>query len=229
MDWIRTCYTVDMQFDEAGELIAPVTWYRAASTAVPLPVPHYYGSSRTWSEHHLGSIGLGERWDSVPAYSNGAAPGYFPGNGSICGPLDWFSRGCPSDAPPIDYGGLSTPPCCPQPICQPWYYGSGGVGDREYSVSGWPNPWYVTQDVPDAYVLYDPITEASIRFSLGIGSCPGTTLGTYCEFSAPGLYPGGPMTCGEVSPSQFLGTYYVPDGASGYPFGFVITFICPPS
>jgi hypothetical protein len=121
MDCVRSCYTVNMQFDAAGEIVVPVTWYFTSPGALTFPGPHRFGSSHTWAPHSLPSIGLGERWDSKPSYANGAQPFYAPGSGSFCGPLDWFAEGCPSDAPPVQYSSAGVPVCCPQPPCQPWF------------------------------------------------------------------------------------------------------------
>jgi len=144
---------VNMQFDQAGEIIVPVTWYFAAPGAKQLPAQHPFGSQHTWALGRLPTLGLGERWDSLTPYYNGAQPFYAPGSGSFCGPLDWFENGCPSDAPPINYSDAGVPVCCPQPPCQPWAQtGSHPIG---LAVAGGPTGWTVDASQVGSVVWLD--------------------------------------------------------------------------
>jgi hypothetical protein len=116
----RSCYTVMMQFDEAGLVVAPVTYFFAGDDATPLPFHTPFAPRNVWAPNGWLSLPPGEQVDSDTPWSNGEMPGFFPGNGSFCGPRDWWENGVPSDAPPLDYGTSGVPPCCPQQPCQPW-------------------------------------------------------------------------------------------------------------
>lgn len=148
MDMGRRCYTALMQFDEAGVIQVPVTWYFAADSAQIFPGPHSFGSSN-WDSIPRQGIGVGEQWNSDFAWSNGAAPFYAPGSGSFCGTLDEFENGTSSDAPPIDYNDNGVPVCCPQPPCQPWVI--FGPPARKFTRVLTGEVWGTSVSVPSLY------------------------------------------------------------------------------
>lgn len=115
VDVLRSCYTVDMQFDQAGLVVAPVTYYFAPPGAKFFPVPHAFCSAN-WVENSLAGPGVGELPTSARTYSNGALPAPFTGQGPPCAPLDWWTNGVPSDAPPLTYDDRGLPTCCQIPV-----------------------------------------------------------------------------------------------------------------
>jgi hypothetical protein len=119
MDLMRSCYSVNMQFDTEGTIIRQVKWYFAAPDAKVFPVPHSFGSS-IWLQRGSENLGLGEVWNSKRPYYRGARPFPAKGMGSTCGQQDWFVSGVPAGTPDIRLSDVSVPTCCPQPPCQPF-------------------------------------------------------------------------------------------------------------
>lgn len=111
MDVLRSCYTTDMQFDTAGEIIAPVQWYWCKPGAKLFPNRNSF-SSDIWTEVNYSTTGLGELWTSIPEWRNGSLPFIPPGDGHVCGDISWFSDGCPSDAPPLPRSVFGIAGCC---------------------------------------------------------------------------------------------------------------------
>lgn len=227
MDYMRSGYTVDMQFDAAGAYIVPVQWYAAADGAKTFRTPHLYVSTRTWGDHKLPTLGIGERWDSVPMWSSSAPPGYFPGNGDFCGPYEWFRDGCPSDAPPLVIGAAGTPPCCPQPPCQPWYDASYAGGRLAFGTAGFP--W---TDGGQGFTVSDwechggDDNVAWTPGGTGLCEAQPVTIGSV-EISSVGPYTFD-LTCTAYDDATFTGTW-VPDGLDPAPSGFIVKFKCPPT
>jgi hypothetical protein len=187
MDYLRVGYTVNMQFDAAGEIVVPITWYPAADGADLFPTPHYFGSSRTWTPHRLPTVGLGERWDSKPVTYAGPAPFYAPGNGAFCGPLAWFQEGCPSDAPPLVIGPAGSPVCCPQPPCQPW--GTRSINSRTCVGAGYDaGDWIILDNFGSGVAWFYGANGDSIQLSETLPGCPpsGSSAECLCAF---GAYP----------------------------------------
>jgi hypothetical protein len=111
MDFLRSCYTTQMQFDEAGDLIADVQWYWCLPGAKLFPRRNSFCSAN-WDQLKYNQLGLGEVWNSPRPYSKGTPPAPAAGDGRHCGPLHWFTHGCPSDAPPITRGPTGIGGCC---------------------------------------------------------------------------------------------------------------------
>ncbi len=209
MDYLRTAYIVNMQFDEAGEIVVPIKWYFTSPTANTFPGSHAFISSRTWTAHQQPTVGIGERWDSTPSYYNGALPGKFPGTGNICGPIDWFQNGCPSDAPPVTIVN-GVPACCPL-LCQQWleFPSIRDVVQLSAPFSMW------TQLVSDTdqevwQSTFDPTVTVSFEedFITMCGSNNSTAASLQgTVFNVPGL-------CTDSDPSTFTGTYVFPNAPS---------------
>jgi hypothetical protein len=108
---LRSCYTVNMQFDADGTMIRPVRWYFCREGALPLPYSHLYGSAN-WLTVPRQNTGIGERWDSPRAYNNGQAPVGASGQTGPCGPQDWWENGVPPDAPPLPLDTQLLGTCC---------------------------------------------------------------------------------------------------------------------
>jgi hypothetical protein len=227
MDYMRSGYTVNMQFDAAGEIIVPVTWYACEEGALDFPTPHLYVSTRTWAKHKLPTLGIGERWDSKPVHNDSAPPGFFPGTGGYCGPDDWWQNGCPSDAPPLVIGPNGIPPCCPQPPCQPWR--ETGIARRSFTLST-PDPPYIS--VENDANHYDWIFGVSTDNQLFLdedasgvacGDGPGTTCALILQ--AYGEEPN--MVCLSYDPGSSTGVWGPPAG-SPIPADYRVTFHNPP-
>lgn len=102
-----------MVFDQAGTIVVPVTWYWCEPTATPLPFGSGLFGSRNWDKTGFEPLGPGDDRMSPVTYSKGELPFSAPGNGSWCGPDDWWLNGVPSDAPPITFDPWGVPECCP--------------------------------------------------------------------------------------------------------------------
>lgn len=99
-----------MYFDNAKTLASDVIWYKAPDGAKPLPFPSLFGSE-TSDTYHWWCPGAGEDDSSRSSYYNGKIPGPFKGR-SYCGPQQWWTNGCPSDAPRLSRNAAGLPSCC---------------------------------------------------------------------------------------------------------------------
>jgi hypothetical protein len=94
VDLLRSCYSTTMQLDPAGDVIVPVTWYRCAPGAKPLPFPTLFGSGN-WASDRTNWFGPGEVLGGSHAYSKGKTPVGMVGK-KWAGPREWFEHGQPS-------------------------------------------------------------------------------------------------------------------------------------
>jgi hypothetical protein len=99
-----------MQFDQAGQIVKRVRWFFTAPGAKVFPVPSTFCSSNYELDRER-PLGPGEVWNSTRPFSDGATPAGLTGQGSFCGPLDWFVNGTPSDAAPLNLVN-GVPRCC---------------------------------------------------------------------------------------------------------------------
>jgi len=98
MGHIRYCYEALAGFDQDGELLAPIRWYRAAPGAVLFPGRHSFGPS-LYSQQYPYGPGPGEISPRrPPAFLPPDIAGR-PSGVAPDGPLDWFSSGQPPGAP----------------------------------------------------------------------------------------------------------------------------------
>lgn len=175
---MRSCYEATMQFDKKGEIKVPIVWYFCGDGAELFPGPHSFGSSN-WENPPRSGLGIGEQWDSSFAWRDGSQPFPAPGNGSFCGPLDWYENGCPSDAPPVEYVG-DIPECCPQPACQEYF----APEDASTCDLQWEQPgvWVrVTWDFSGCFFLLNGSFSSFIGWHVG-DFCPGKPyLGCFVE------------------------------------------------
>jgi hypothetical protein len=112
MDWLRTCYDIDMQFDAAGEIIRRVHWYFVPDDTPWFPYPHMFGSS-VWMWQSMDVVGVGEYWNSRRRQTNGKVPWPItPPPPELCTPASWYVDGCPSDAPMLRRNALGQATCC---------------------------------------------------------------------------------------------------------------------
>jgi len=112
MDMLRSCYTVDMQFDAAGEIVRKVRWYFVPDDTPSFPYPQKFGS-QVWQWRGFDPGGIGELATSERVWSNGSIS--FPiKKPRLCDhvPVEWFDEGCPSDTPDLKLNPLGQPVCC---------------------------------------------------------------------------------------------------------------------
>lgn len=110
MDYIRSAYEVDMQFDAAGDIVRRVRWFFTAPGAKRFPLVNPFFSGN-WGDLRGGPAGPGEVWSSDRPWSNGARPAPLLGKGDFCGDPDWWLDGTPSDAPDLPLVD-GVPMCC---------------------------------------------------------------------------------------------------------------------
>jgi hypothetical protein len=115
MDFVRSCYSTYMQFDQAGQVVAKVQWYFAEPGAKLWHGPNAFCSAN-WDEVKYSTLGLGEVYNAARDYSKGALPFPSPGTGRWCGKHRYFSEGVPSDAEPLPLGPNGQPLCCGGPV-----------------------------------------------------------------------------------------------------------------
>lgn len=111
MDWLRSCYSTDMQFDLAGTIVGKVKWYWCRPGAKVFPYQNSF-SSDNWITPANSTLGLGEVWNSPRPWRNGSILVVPPGDGHVCGDISWFTDGCPSDAPPLPRSPSGLALCC---------------------------------------------------------------------------------------------------------------------
>lgn len=113
MDWLRSCYTVPMVFNET---IGPVLvdWYWCDEDAKCFPVPHAFGSQNWWQKKMAAPIG-------EQAGPRNWRDGSKPDNGSDGQALDsclggadesWWIEGIPDDEETGPYDDDCVPVCC---------------------------------------------------------------------------------------------------------------------
>ena len=119
-DFLRSCKTHKVYWDEARSKTSNIIWYFADPGAKLLPVPNLF-SSETWDQCHWYGGPIGEDWNANPQYYNGKSPGNFPGL-KPCGPLSWFTHGVPSNATPLVHAPDGLPSCCTRILggCSCW-------------------------------------------------------------------------------------------------------------
>lgn len=146
-----------MQFDmgDAPSIVRNVTYFFAADGAKVFDGHHCYGSDN-WLPLNCAPPGPGERWDSERPWSNGKKPCFLDGKGGVCGPLDWWQNGVPSDAPPVDYSIYGIPVCCPKPLAMPWFDNGGDFSGRSMTFTGEPGGgWSLSDDDFGIYAYAD--------------------------------------------------------------------------
>jgi hypothetical protein len=114
MDFLRSCYSTKMKFDQGGGIIADIQWYWADSGAKLWDGPNAF-SSANWDDNPYSQQGLGEIWNAPQTYNKGAAPYPSSGTGRWCGKKRWFSEGVPPGTPPVSRTPSGQPACCGGP------------------------------------------------------------------------------------------------------------------
>lgn len=112
MDMLRSCYEVDMQFDQDAQIIRRVRWYFVPEDTPSFPAPQKFGS-QNWQWRGFEPLGIGERWDSDRPWRDGSIPWPIKPP-RLCEhvPVEWFDEGCPSNAPPLQLTPLGQATCC---------------------------------------------------------------------------------------------------------------------
>lgn len=227
MDLLRSCYEVDMQFDEAADLVTRVQWYFCGDKAHIFPGGHSFGSAN-WIDPDNVNLGLGERWDSDRPYSKGTAPFCQAVTDNFCGKREWYFDGAPSDANLVQYRGDGTPTCCPPCPCQPFYAAS--AGHRSVTSS---NPvinfTQVLIDDGHQFQVADNSAGSSVDVTdQGLGPCLDSPSATF----ATGQVNFGPpfnLVVESYDPATFTGTWVVQDGTGPGPPGYTVRIRIPPT
>lgn len=119
MDYLRSAYSTTIHaWDRAtGEHVpAQITWFRAPSGALPLPVQHQYGSLN-WSNRIAYPESVGEIIGDPRPYDKGATPNGLSGS-QYCG-THWTGTLFRSSGP-FDLTKWDQPSCCGDPsYCAP--------------------------------------------------------------------------------------------------------------
>ncbi len=226
MGFVRTCFDTDMAFDQKGELVARIRMYWADPGAKMFPDYHLFGADLDFMPHQLDALGPGEIARQFRTYYDGAMPGYFPGTGNFCGPLDWWQNGVPSDAPRLPYSDNGIPACCPQPPCQPWWYDP--VDTRSLRVTGFTLtlfnfnnlPFFSTFETLDGNYYFQPTTTQ-------VTGC----FGTDSTMLLVGLIPYPDVNLlllDSYDPATYTGKYVAPPGSSTPP-DFAVYFTYTPT
>lgn len=94
MDLLRSCSRQDISFVAGGSgPLVEATWYYAARTAKPFPIPHVF-SSPVWDNEHPTLTPLGFQAQRPRRYVNGRRRNTSDGT-QWAGPLNYFAMGSP--------------------------------------------------------------------------------------------------------------------------------------
>jgi hypothetical protein len=253
MDYLRSCYSTDMQFDLAGNIVGKVKWYWAAKGAKIFPYQNSF-SSDNWITPSNSTLGLGEVWNSPRPWRNGSLLVVPPGDGHVCGDISWFTDGCPSDAPPLPRSPSGLALCCSTgglllggswkrrfggglllsgdytlpPICQGW--NGTGTATRHVLNTSTFLQWFVVSTSSPSTLFQDfsaPFGHAQITAQNTSPLCTPTQLSTKLTIANIGVSGGGPLTLQSVNPALSRGLWLDNNPSSHY-FGTVFQFDNPP-
>jgi len=246
MDYLRSCYSTDMQFDEAGLIVHKVRWYWCEPGAKLFPGRNSF-SSDNWSPINNSTLGLGEVWNSPRPWSNGSLsvppP---PGDGHVCGDLSWFSEGCPSDAPPLPRSPSGLATCCstggivisggykylfggglalggdyiytPPPACQP--YNPAHYSSTTFTQQTGSLLWHQFGSGPTNIFAYDPafgvLGPSSVVISSNGVICSSSLQGTVVFYYYTTTGFVGAMTLQSYNSTTHVGTYKMPATSPNY-------------
>jgi hypothetical protein len=111
MDLLRTCYEIDMQFDQAGTIIRRVRWYFVPEDTPWFPGPHMFGSN-VWMWQSITPAGIGEYWNSKRKQTKGMVPWSITKPVRFCGQLDWYEDGVPTGTADLIRSPSGQSQCC---------------------------------------------------------------------------------------------------------------------
>lgn len=110
MDVMRSCSVQRVYWDNARTKSSLIRWYFVPDDTPFLPGWNRF-CSEIWDPVHWYCEGAGLDYLDKPVYRNGKPLGPFTAK-KPCGKLEWFDKGCPSDAPPIPRRPDGLPACC---------------------------------------------------------------------------------------------------------------------
>jgi hypothetical protein len=226
MDLLRSCYTITMQFDQAGTIKVPVTWYFCADGASVFPGEHLYGSSNWQPDGQSDFPGPGEVWQTNPPYSKGANPG-LPGSDGPCGKLSWWREGVPAGTPPLPVDAQGLPLCCPTRSCVPWF-----PMLASYTLTTTEFPWSTTSvnyDPPDllSFIYFPGFAVGNVVFTPA-GACGGLQAVTCFVNLLDFGYGADDFTLGFYDSSTYTSVWLPPIGGN-YPVGFSVVLVAVPA
>jgi hypothetical protein len=99
-----------MWWDNAQTVGSMVRWY-FADDAPFLPFPHRF-ATEIYDKVHWWQPGAGVDSTQEYTYDKGAPPPWNPSARRFCGRPEWYTYGCPSDAPPAPRLPNGAPGCC---------------------------------------------------------------------------------------------------------------------
>lgn len=131
MDISRSCFRQALRFvrNDLGEQVYG-TWYRAAPTALPFPIPHRFGSP-VWDNERGEFSDLGFNAQTPAAWVDGRRLNSSDGT-KFAGPLEYFVEGCPAPAQ-LPRGTNGTPVECLRP---PFGLMTGGTATQITPAAG---------------------------------------------------------------------------------------------
>lgn len=201
---MRSCYQTEMQFDEAGTIVAEIVYYFAPDGAKTIEGENLYHSTN-WDQTGDVSLGIGEVWNSPKGWVNGAMPCNFTGQHRRCGKHSWWREGVPTGTPPLQMDANGCPLCCQPPVvttssggillggaaalCQPWHVFLP-TNPRSITRLATGVVWPTVLNTTNAYKAQDPLNPTTSIGGGALGSCLGfnsTTLGiTFVSGGTPG-------------------------------------------